>query len=275
MMKFGVLGALTINDVEVAGILTAPKPRSVLAMLMLEPGRAVSTASLIQELWDERPPRSAATTLQTYVLQLRRMFRDISSRADDHSNPDTLVTRVPGYLLKAEEVEHDLSAYETLVRQGQKCLETGDNERADQLLSRALQLWRGAPLSDIRPGPLLYPQICGLEESRLAATEMHIEANLRLGRHREMQSELTVLVGTYPLHESIRVKHMLALFRSGRLSAALDSFHEYRGRLVSELGLEPSPRIRGLQQAMLCFDPMADSLAILDRADSDVLTNLS
>ncbi|PBC65973.1 hypothetical protein BKI49_01675 [Streptomyces sp. Tue6028] len=268
-MKLGVLGTLTIDDVEVAEILTAPKPRSVLAMLMLEPGRAVSTASLIQELWDERPPRSASTTLQTYVLQLRRMFRDVAQVVGQPPT-DALVTRVPGYLLQADHTEHDLSAYENLVEQGQKFLEQGDNERAEELLSRALELWRGAPLSDVRPGPLLYPQICGLEESRLAATEMRIEANLRLGRHREVQSELTVLVGSYPLHEGIRVKHMLALFRAGRLSAALDSFHQYRHRLVTDLGLEPSPRIRGLQHAMLCFDPMADSLAILDRVASGV-----
>lgn len=233
-------------------------------MLMLEPGRAVSTASLIQELWDERPPRSASTTLQTYVLQLRRMFRNLPSPHAERRG-ETLVTKVPGYQLQADQAEHDLSGYGQLIEQGRKSLGQGDNERAAGLITRALAMWRGAPLSDVRPGPLLYPQICGLEESRLEATEMLIEAKLRLGRHREVQSELTVLVASHPLHEGMRIKHMLALFWAGRLSAALDSFHEYRNMLVSELGLEPSPRICGVQQSMLCFDPMADSLAILHR----------
>ncbi|MCI3275048.1 AfsR/SARP family transcriptional regulator [Streptomyces cylindrosporus] len=247
-----------------ADILTAPKPRSVLAMLMLQPGRAVSTASLIQELWDESPPRSAATTLQTYILKLRRMFRGIA-QANNLPPREVLVTRVPGYLLQVDSAAHDLSAYESLVAQGQALLAQGDYERSRDLLSRALGLWRGAPLSDVRPGPLLYPQICGLEESRLTVTEMRIEAELRLGHHHAVQRELAVLVGSHPFHEGIRVMHMLALFQSGRLSAALESFHQYRHHVATELGLEPSPRIRGLQQAMLSFDPMADSLAILDR----------
>lgn len=262
-MKLGVLGTLTINEIEVAEVLTAPKPRSVLAMLMLEPGRAVSTASLIQELWDERPPRSAATTLQTYILQLRRMFRDILQPADGEVK-GILVTRVPGYLLQSGLIQHDLGIYESLVGRGQTALARGESERARELLTEALGLWRGAPLSDVRPGPLLYPQVCGLEESWLTVTEMRIEADLRLNRVHEVQRELAVLVGSHPLHEGIRIKHMLALFRSGRLSAALDSFHQYRSRLAAELGLEPSLRIRKLHQAMLSFDPLADTPAALN-----------
>jgi DNA-binding SARP family transcriptional activator len=164
---------------------------------------------------------------------------------------DVLVTRVPGYLLRANPAQHDLRQYEQLVALGQKALAQGAPARASELLTKALGMWRGEPMSDIRHGPLLAPQVRRLEESRLVATELRIEAEMQLGRHHEVLSDLAVLVANNPMHEGFRAQHMLALFRAGRLSAALDSFHQFRHTLVSDLGLEPSTRLRDLHHAIL------------------------
>ncbi|WP_346015992.1 AfsR/SARP family transcriptional regulator [Couchioplanes caeruleus] len=250
-MQFGVLGPLMIDGVEVSQIMTAPKPRSVLAMLMLEPNRAVSTTALIQELWQENPPRSALTTLQTYVLQLRKMFRGMYLHDAGQAGRNILVTRLPGYMLRVDESVHDLSIYENLVTQGQAYMSEQRYEQASDAFTRALRLWRGEPLTDVRPGPLLELHVRRLEESRLIITELRIEAELRLGHFHEVLSELTQLVGRHPMHEGFRAQYMVALFRAGRLRAALDSFQGFRTLLVDDLGLEPSARLQELHHAIL------------------------
>lgn len=247
-MKLGVLGPLTIGDTEVSPLVTAPKPRGVLAMLMLDANRAVSTTSLIEELWRENPPRSASTTLQTYILQLRKMFETLRPA---EMGREVLVTRLPGYLLRADPDGLDLYRYERLVAQGQQLLTCRAYAQASEVFTQALALWRGEPLADVRPGPLLELHIRRLEESRLVVSELRIEAELQLGRHQEVLSELTHLVGQHPMHEGFRAKQMLALFRAGRLPAALDSFQNFRTILVGDLGLEPSVRLRKLHHAIL------------------------
>lgn len=249
-MQFGVLGPLMINNIELSQLITAPKPRNVLAMLLMEPNRAVPVDALIQELWNGAPPRTATTTVQNYVARLRRMLHDLRA-GDEPLERDVLITRVPGYLLRVDLGQHDLTRYEELVAQGQRHLAGGLCAAASRAFSEALALWRGAPLHDVRPGPLILTHVRRLEESRLVTSELWISAELSLGHCHEVLSELTRLVGQHQMHEGFQAQYMIALFRTGRIRAALQAFHSFRDKLVREAGLEPSSRLQELHQSIL------------------------
>jgi len=213
--------------------LAAAKPRALLALLLLHRNRVVATERLIDELWGDDPPARATKTLQVYVSQLRKAL-----------GPDRLVTRPPGYLLRVEEGELDLDRFEQLTTDARKRLAAGDAPAARDELRAALQLWRGPPETTA----------ARLEELRAAAHEDWLHASLESGDAAGVIPQLEELVASQPLRDRPRELLMLALYRSGRQADALDLFRRTRELFVDELGIEPGPALRELEQAMLRQD---------------------
>ncbi|MDI3409424.1 AfsR/SARP family transcriptional regulator [Streptomyces cavernicola] len=261
-MDIEVLGALSVRENGASITPTAPKPRQVLALLALYADRVVPVATLMEELWGDNPPRSGRTTLQTYVLQLRDLIatalenepdpaQGSEEKGERRAAKDVLVTMPGGYLLAAGGGRSDVRDFEKLAGAGYRAMDAGDHAGAARQLRAALALWSGTALADVHAGPQLEMEIKRLDESRLCALEQCIEAELALGRYREVLSELTVLVSRYHTHESLHAQFMLALYHSGRRSEALEVYGRLRATLVRDLGLEPSVGLRRLQQSIL------------------------
>ena len=211
------------------------KQRAVLAMLALHVGRTVSADRLVEGLWGEDPPSSAPKMLQLYVSHLRRLLEGDGVR---------IVTRGRGYELQLPEGDVDAVRFEHLL---EEC-------RARE----ALALWRGEPLADVSDEPFAAAEIRRLEDLRLRAAEMAIDADLEAGRHAEVIGELDALVAQHPLRERLHSRRMLALYRSGRQSEALEAYRVARSALVEEIGVEPGAELRGLHDAILAQDPALD-----------------
>ncbi|MEV6197256.1 AfsR/SARP family transcriptional regulator [Streptomyces sp. NPDC051920] len=263
-MDIDVLGALDVRENGVSVAPTAPKPRQVLALLAVHADRVVPVASLIEELWSARPPRSARTTLQTYVLQLRELIGAALARGGapqpgagpaGRTAKDVLVTLPGGYLLATGGGASDVREFDRLAGQGYRAMDAGDFAGASRTLTAALDLWSGSAFADVQTGAQLTMEARRLEESRLCALDQRIEADLRLGRHREVLAELTVLTSRYRTHENLHAQFMIALHRSGRRGEALNAYTHLRTTLSRDLGLEPSPRLRRLQHSILMATP--------------------
>jgi DNA-binding SARP family transcriptional activator len=229
-VEFLILGPVEVLDGGRAVSLPAGKPVALLRALLLNRNRVVSTEALIDELWGEEPPETAAKALQGHVSQLRKVL-----------GADRLITKPPGYSLRIEACELDLDRFEQLVREGRERLAAGDAKAASRELESALGLWRG-------PAP-------GLEERRLAALEDRIESDLALSRHSQLVAELETLVAQHPLRERLRGQLMLALYRSGRQAVALEEYRRTRETLSGELGIEPSEELQELHRSILRHDP--------------------
>ncbi len=242
-MEFGILGPLELEDDGRSVALPAAKHRALLAILLLHANELVSSDRLIEELWAGQPPPSARKTLQTYVSKLRQVLGGAA-----------LVTRPAGYELRVEPGRLDLHRFERLVAESR---EAAPREAAAKLRD-ALALWRGPALADIAYEPFAQAEIARLEELRLSALEERIEADLALGRHRELAGELEALITEEPLRERLRGQLMLALYRSGRQAEALDAYRRARQTLVEELGIEPSPALQQLERRILAQDPELD-----------------
>ncbi|MGW8066202.1 AfsR/SARP family transcriptional regulator [Streptomyces ziwulingensis] len=260
-MKIQVLGALNAEFNGIPVVPTAGKPRQILTLLALCPGRVVPVPTLMEEIWGTELPQSSMTTLQTYILQLRRLLGTAMGPDVPGSAKDVLATRYGGYLLQIPADAVDAFRYERLVVEGRQAFEDGEDERAAAVLRTALDLWDGPALVDVRVGPILEIEVMRLEQSRLVTRERRIDAELRLGRHVELIAELTDLVARHPQHEGLHSQAMVALYRSGRQAAALDVYRRLRQRLIGELGVEPSPQLQRLHQAMLAVDPQLDVVA--------------
>ncbi|MFD5405428.1 AfsR/SARP family transcriptional regulator [Streptomyces griseorubiginosus] len=255
-MEIKVLGPLEVRENGVSVAPSASKPRQVLALLALRAGHVVPVPTLMDEIWGDRIPQSAVTTLQTYILQLRRKLS--AAHADTgsgRSSKEILATAYGGYLLTREGTDSDAAEFERLAARGSAALEQGDARAAATLLARALGLWRGPALVDVQPGNILGLELQGLEEARMQALSQRIEADLRLGRHAVLLRELRVLVAQHPLQETLCGQFMLALYRSGSAWRALEAYQRLRRTLSDELGIEPSPQLKRLHQAMLTGDP--------------------
>jgi DNA-binding SARP family transcriptional activator len=253
-----ILGTLAVREKGVSITPTAPKPRQVLALLALDADQVVHVDTLSEELWGAKPPRSARPTLQTYILQLRELITvalESGDAEEGRSAKDVLLTVPGGYLLKSGGGTSDVREFERLAGMGYRAMDAEDYPGAAQRLREALELWTGPALADVHAGTHLETQVKRLEESRLCALDQRIEADLRLGRHRELLAELTVLVSRYPTHESLCGQYMLALYRSGRRGEALDAYQRLRATLVRTLGLEPSPALGKLQRSILMAGP--------------------
>ncbi|MFJ1597405.1 BTAD domain-containing putative transcriptional regulator [Streptomyces sp. NPDC088261] len=250
-MRIRLLGELdaTLHGGSVTP--TAAKPRQVLALLALHAGHIVSVPTLIEELWGDRPPMSVRTTLQTYILQLRRLIQSALPAGSQSRAKDILVTRFDAYLLDVPPGSIDVRVYEELVEAGNRAIDQGEYHAASRLLGQALSKWQGPALADVRIGMPLGIEVTRLEESRLNVLESRIGADIRLGRHHAILSELTVLTAQHPMHENLCAHHMVSLYRAGRQCQALQVFRTLRETLNRELGVEPSTRLQKLQQAVL------------------------
>ncbi|HEX6340530.1 AfsR/SARP family transcriptional regulator [Umezawaea sp.] len=254
-MEIKVLGPLEawLNGVSIMP--TASKPRQLLALLGMQAEHVVTVPALIEELWGMSPPRSALTTLQTYVLGIRRKIEEACPRPQAK---DVLVTKYGGYQLEAGPESVDVTAFERAQDAGRRAYEAGRLVEASASFSAALAVWRGPVLSDVKAGVRLGMEITRLEESRLGVQETRIDAELRLGRHQALLGELSVLTAQHPMHENFRAQFMLALYRSGRQWRALEEYRSLHDRLMEELGLVPSERLRQLHHAILSADSVLD-----------------
>ncbi|TVL87901.1 AfsR/SARP family transcriptional regulator [Streptomyces sp. SAJ15] len=257
-MDIKLLGPLSVEACGQSIVPSAGKPRQILALLSVYANQMMPVPTLMEEIWGTELPRSALTTLQTYILQLRRRLAAAYGPEEPDASKAVLATRYGGYLLEAEPGSVDVHEYDRLVAAGHDALDAGDDEEASLLFREALAVWRGPALVDVRVGPILEIEVARLEESRLGVLERRIEADLRLGRHAELLTELTELTARHPLHEGLHAQCMAALYRAGRPWQALEVYQGLRGRLVEDLGLEPSPRLQKLQQAVLASDPALD-----------------
>ncbi len=250
-MDFRILGPLEVSHEGLELPLAGSKQRAVLAILLLHANEVVSSDRLIDELWGEQPPPSAAKSLQVHVSRLRQAL-DRSGESDAGS---VIVTRRGGYLIQLGPDELDKARFERLLDEGTKALADASPERAAGLLRDALALWRGPPLADFAYEPFAQAEIARLAELRLSAVEQRIEAELALGHHTQVIGELESLVGHHPFRERLRAQLMLALYRSGRQAEALEAYQDARHALVDELGIEPGEELQELQSRILAHDP--------------------
>jgi DNA-binding SARP family transcriptional activator len=243
-MNFGILGPLEVRGDRGELPIGGGKQRALLALLLIHPNESLSTDTLIDALWADEPPPTAAKILQNYVSQLRRVLGD-----------DRLLTQARGYALRVAPGELDLDRFKQRLEEGRRAQAAGDHERASLLLSEALSLWRGSPLADFAYEAFASSEITRLEELHLSAQSEWVEAELGLGRHAAVIAELEALVAQQPLQERLRGQLMLALYRSGRQAEALELYRDARRLLVDELGIAPSQALQRLEQSILTHDP--------------------
>lgn len=248
-MDFHILGPLEVHSGGRPVALGGTKQRALLASLLLNANRVVASDRLIDELWGETPPETAAKGLQGYVSALRKVLD-----SERGGTRDVLVTRPPGYAILLEPEQLDLSCFERLRDEARDALKSGDAGRASATLREALALWRGSPLADLAYASFAQGEIDRLEELRLGALEERIEADLALGRHADVIGELEGLIDQQPLREHLRHQLMLTLYRSGRQAEALQVYQDARDALTGELGIEPGRELRDLQRAILNQD---------------------
>ncbi len=264
-VEINVLGPVAVRIGGRSIVPTAGKPKQVLTLLALRCGRVVPVSTLMEELWGDKLPRSGSTTLQTYILQLRKLIMGCLSADSPYSAKELLVTHFNGYQLAVEPDMFDLREFEQLTDEGDAALTTGDAKTASRRLSRALELWHGQALVNVPVGQVLGMEAIGMEEARMRAQELHLLADFRLGKHATLIPELRMLVAQYPMHENFCALLMIALQRSGAQWRALQVFRDCRQSLIRELGVEPSSRLQRLHQAVL--SNVSDiSLAALDMA---------
>jgi DNA-binding SARP family transcriptional activator len=256
VLEFRVLGPLEVVSDDGPIQLGGPKQRATLAILLLNANRVVSVERLADDLYAGETPVTAVNQVQRQISALRKVLGSSSA----------IETRSPGYVIRLDPDQFDLGRFERLTRDAAAAVNEGETERAAELLRQALDLWQGVPLADMTHEAFARGAIERLEEIRLAALEQRIEAELALGRHREVVGELEQLVLEHPLRESFRAQLMVALYRSGRQPEALDVCRKGRRMLVEEFGLEPTAALRDLERAILRQDPSLD----LQRATSRV-----
>jgi DNA-binding SARP family transcriptional activator len=245
-LEFGILGPLEVRDAgDLVGVPGA-KERALLAGLLVHAGRVVSTDRLVEDLWGEAPPGNPANTLQGRVSALRRALGSAGSRL--------LVTRPPGYVLEVDPDRVDAARFEALVAEA-TALGPAQGPQAARLLAEALGLWRGPALAEFADQPWARVEAARLEELRLTAVEALAALRLAAGDHTGLVGELEGLVAAQPTRERLRGLLMVALYRSGRQADALEVYQATRVVLAEELGIDPSPELQRLQQAILVQDP--------------------
>ncbi len=244
--------------------LGGPKPRALLALLVLDLGRVVSVDRLVEELWPDTPPETATHAVQVYVSQLRKFLGEALARQG------------PGYVLTLEPDVVDVQRFGRLAAEGHEELLAGNAAAAAGTLRDALSLWRGPALVDFAYEPFAQTDIARLEELRLGVLEDRIEADLALGRHAELVAEIEALVEAQRLRERPRALLMRALYLSGRQTDALAAYRAGRHALVDEIGIEPGPELKALEAAILRQDdsllPSTPPVAIRTRRLATVLS---
>jgi len=229
-LRFGLLGPIEVEGEHGTLPVGGPRQRALLALLLLHANTVVSRPRLIDALWGERPPETAANALQVAVHGLRKLL-----------GAERITTHAAGYLLRVEPDELDLERFERLV----ELARTQAPDPAASSLAEALALWRGDPLADLGDAPFATVDAALLEEARLAALERRIELDQEAGKHAALVPELERLVASYPLRERLACLLVTALYRSGRQADALDAQRRARRHLVDELGIEPGRSCNG------------------------------
>ncbi len=248
-MDFRLLGPIeVVGDGDVELRIGTGRQRALLGLLVLHANEAVSRERLVDELWGSPPPPTAHKMLHNQVSSLRQAL----------GRNGRLETLGSAYRLNVERGELDVDRFESLLTAGRAQLD-GDPEVAAATLRRALALWRGPPLADLAHESFAQPEIGRLEERRSTAFEARVEAELALGRHEDLVSELEAAVAREPLREHLRAQLMLALYRCGRQADALEEYRRARATLVEEIGVEPGAELRSLQTAILAQDPELDA----------------
>jgi DNA-binding SARP family transcriptional activator len=249
-VSIGILGPLSVYSSR-CRTPSARKPRNVLAMLLAHADQIIPVSVLVSELWAEDPPASSLTTLQTYILNLRKMFVAATNLSAAEVSRNVLVTKGGGYMFQSDAAILDVREYQRLTSAGYAALAVKDDLSGIGQLTDALQLWRGPALIDVPLGRVLESKRHELVESRLMTTEYLVGAKLRQGMHLEVLSTLAALTMENPLHEGLQAQYMRALYLGGRRAQALEVFHRLRRNLIDELGLEPMPQVQRVHHAIL------------------------
>lgn len=247
-VRFSVLGPLQMWNLDQECAPRTPKVLQVLALLLMRANRTVEKDALISELWGEDPPRSALTTIQTYIYQIRKLIerQAITSRGED-----ILATRPPGYILQVAPDQLDLENFRQLRQRGRSHMAASRFGDASEVLREALALCTENPLSNVKLGQQLEAHVADLQEQLRATLQLAIEADFKLGRHRELIGELRSLIATYPLDEWFYQQLILALDHSGRRSDALHVYRNLHSLLKGELGIDPSEATQKLHRRLL------------------------
>lgn len=263
MLRFQILGRLTVTNDRGDCTPTAPMVRRVLAQLLLRANNIVMLDAIIDELWGDKPPKSAVPTAQTYIYQLRRQFEP--GVADD-APEQVLATSGAGYILRVAPDQLDLEAFLRLSAKGRATLAAGDPATAGRLLRQALALWSGPALADVKPGPAIQAHIVHLMEQRTHTVELRIQADAMLGRHRELVGELKAMLLTNPFNEWYHAQLIKALASTGRRNESLVAYQHLRRTLSTELGLEPSDLLQRLHQEILAGRDSWSDGEVVDRS---------
>jgi DNA-binding SARP family transcriptional activator/Tfp pilus assembly protein PilF len=246
-MRFRILGPVEAHVDGGWSSISATKWRTVLAVLLLRAGEVVPTEQLIGEVWPEGTPATAMNLISVYVLRLRRLIGDAEGQL--------LVTRSRGYQLLAGPGDVDAQRFAGLAAAGRASLSGGDSPRAAELLSEALGLWQGSrALADVPDSPLISAAASGLDEARVEALELRINADLGCGRQAQVVAELRRLLSEHRLREGLWALLMRALYSSGRQAEALEAYAQAREVIADELGVDPGAELRQLHEQMLRAD---------------------
>lgn len=241
-MRFQVLGPLEVTRERASIPLGGPKQRAVLAHLIVRANQVVPTDALIDQVWGEEPPESARNVLQTYISHLRSAL-----------GTERIEGRTPGYILHLEPFELDAVRFESLVREARDA--NGQSDRAASLLKEALELWKGPAFADLGADGSLVGEIARLDDLHLQALEERIGADIACGRHIDVLGEAEALIREHPLRERLWGHLIIALYRSGRQTDALNAYQRLREILADELGVDPSPELQRLHEQVLRQDP--------------------
>lgn len=253
-IEFCVLGSVEMRAGGRPLPLRGVKVRELLSLMLLHRGRVVPVERLADELWDGAPPAASTAALRVYVSRLRKLLAAVGHES-------MLVTHPAAYRLDVPDSDLDLARFEALAASGRAALAGGDAERAAQQLRSALALWRGPAFADVAGTHAAEMESTRLEESRLEAFEDCIEADIACGRHRSVLGELQAAVSATPLRERLWSLRMTALYRSDRQAEALAAFQDFRTLLAEELGLDPSPQLQELHNAILTRDASLNARA--------------
>jgi DNA-binding SARP family transcriptional activator len=290
-VRVNVVGPLQVVSFDGEVAAGPPKQRALLCLLVMHAEQVLSPGSIIDRLWGEHPPASAAANLQLYVSQLRRMLEP-NRRRDEP--PQILVTASGGYGLRTGAaspgaLELDVRELDALLTRARELALSGHADRAVATLDEALGLWRGESYYDVRDEPWARPEIARLAEQRAAAVEQRAELLLTLGRSADVATSMEVLLAAEPLREAAWELLVRAYVAQGRNAEALDRLRTVRRLLAEDLGIDPGPALRDLETAILrqavaaphtsrehttadSFVGRAAELATLERARRDALT---
>ncbi|MFE7898057.1 BTAD domain-containing putative transcriptional regulator [Streptomyces sp. NPDC057424] len=236
---------------------SAPKLRQILALLAIRSNDVVTVSDFTDEMWGSTPPRSLSTTLQTYILQIRKILKRAEPGGSGKNElSSSIVTRPGGYVLQTpESTTKDFEDFSAAVDKGHQKMQSGHYTEAVALLTDALKLWRGSALVDVHRGSLLDSYAVKLEEARLSAQILRIDACLGQGCDLQLLPELNSLAGLHPLNEKLQYQRMLALYRSGQIADSLQTYRSFYSALMDQVGIEPSLQLRELQEAILSSLP--------------------